>query len=194
MKNFFDLRKEHKPKTAVFTYARMNPPTRAHQKLLNHIMSTSVLEDGTPFLFLSKKEDLNKNPLSYKEKVKYVKLGLEYSEIILKDEDSITSAYLAVKYLIDQKYERIIAIVGSDRIESFQFIKDNINNDILFEIRSIGDRTKNVAAGILNVSSSKMRNFVINDNIEQFMLDCPVKLSTKYCKEMFDLLKLRLKK
>ena len=55
-------------KTIFFTFGRMNPPTIGHEKLLNKLAQNA---GSNPYkVYLSQSQDAEKNPLSYKEKIK----------------------------------------------------------------------------------------------------------------------------
>ena len=68
MINSFKTYLVEEEKTVYFTFGRMNPPTIGHEKLLNSLSSRA---GNNPYrIFLSQSQDKNKNPLSYKDKVK----------------------------------------------------------------------------------------------------------------------------
>ena len=67
-----------------FTFGRMNPPTIGHEKLLNKLSSASK---SNPYrVYLSQSSDDSKNPLKYKDKVKFArKMFPKHARQILMD-------------------------------------------------------------------------------------------------------------
>lgn len=103
-------------KTAVFCFGRMNPPTLGHRRLLE-VMS---LQTGDLNIFLSKSQDQTENPLSYDQKIYFIKkLFPEYSRYIVEDKEIKTILHAAT-YLYNNQYQNVTLVAGSDRIESFQ--------------------------------------------------------------------------
>ena len=72
MTTFTELR-EGTLKTAVFTFGRFNPPTVGHEVLVNKIETVAKRNRADAFVFLSSSQDSKKNPLDYKNKVKWMK-------------------------------------------------------------------------------------------------------------------------
>ena len=58
-------------KKAVFTFGRFNPPTTGHEKLVKKLLQIGRGTDV--LLFSSHSNDKRKNPLSHRDKVKYLK-------------------------------------------------------------------------------------------------------------------------
>ena len=71
MRTFKGFLNEAKEKSCTFTFGRFNPPTTGHEKLVKKLMSVGK---GTEvLLFSSHSNDKRKNPLTHKDKVKYLK-------------------------------------------------------------------------------------------------------------------------
>ena len=63
---------EAKEKGATFTFGRFNPPTTGHAKLVKKLEQSS--KGGyVPLIYTSHSSDPKKNPLSYKQKITYLK-------------------------------------------------------------------------------------------------------------------------
>ena len=57
----------------VFAFGRFNPPTIGHQKLIDKVITIAKRVKGLPVLYVSASQDKRKNPLSAKDKLKYIK-------------------------------------------------------------------------------------------------------------------------
>ena len=58
----------------VFAFGRFNPPTIGHQKLIDKVITIAKRVKGLPVLYVSATQDKKKNPLSAKDKLKYIKM------------------------------------------------------------------------------------------------------------------------
>jgi len=155
-------------KTAVFTFGRMNPPTVGHSKLIKKVMVVAKKEKGTPMIFPSKTEDNKKNPLSFNTKVAVLK---DVFGNIINTNASIKTPFDVLEDL-NKDYERVIFVVGSDRVKEFQrnmsnYIEKDLENIKDFQVVSAGDRDPD-AEGVTGMSGSKMREFVVKDQLSKF--------------------------
>jgi len=160
---------EGKGDIAVFSFGRMNPPTIGHAKLVQKVMQVAKKEKGTPMIFPSKTEDKKKNPLSFKTKVKVLK---DVFGNIINTNASIKTPFDVLEFLNDGKYEKIVFVVGSDRVNEFKrgmskFVDSDLDNVKDFSVVSAGDRDPD-AEGVAGMSGSKMRDFVIKDRFGKF--------------------------
>ena len=57
----------------VFAFGRLNPPTVGHQKLIDKVITMAKRVKGLPVLYVSASQDKNKNPLTAKQKLDYLK-------------------------------------------------------------------------------------------------------------------------
>ena len=158
-----------KSKTAVFAFDRMNPPTLGHSKLITKVMSVAKKVGGTPMVYPSKTEDKKSNPLSFRTKVKVLKdvFGKE----VINTNTSIKTPFDVITSLND-KYERVIFVVGSDRVDEFKrnmtkYVDKDLENIKDFSVVSAGERDPD-AEGVSGMSGSKMREFVVKDRFGKF--------------------------
>ena len=170
---------EAKQKTAVFSFGRFNPPTIGHQKLLQKIIQTSRKESGYACLFVSISQDAKKNPLSASKKITYIKkmFPKEARQIEIKDSHTVLDALVD----LDEKYDRIVMVVGSDRVGDFKSLLNKYNGvdsqhgyykyeDI--QIVSAGERDPD-AEGATGMSASKMRAAAASGDYDSFALGVP---------------------
>ena len=170
---------EAKQKTAVFSFGRFNPPTIGHQKLLQKIIQTSRKESGYACLFVSISQDAKKNPLSASKKITYIKkmFPKEARQIQIKDSHTVLDALVE----LNDKYDRLVMVVGSDRVGDFKSLLNKYNGvdsqhgfykyeDI--QIVSAGERDPD-AEGASGMSASKMRAAAASSDYDSFALGMP---------------------
>ena len=189
-KNFIT---EAKDKTAVFAFGRMNPPTTGHAKLIKKVMSVAKSESGMPMVFPSKTEDNNKNPLTYKTKIKVLK---DVFGNIINTSTSIKTPFDVLDYLNKKKFSKVVFVVGSDRVVEFKknmskYVKSDLTNIKDFSVASAGDRDPD-AEGVKGISGSKMREYVKKDKFKKFAGGLMTK-NTKLSKQVFKELQKRMK-
>lgn len=118
--------------TAVIAIARMQPPTRGHDMLVQKVLDEAENLNADPHLFLSGgSKDPRKNPIHIDEKFA---LAYECYEPILYEEP-VANLFEAVK-LVGEEYTNLVLVAGSDRAEEY---KDRLNkyNGIEFNFESI---------------------------------------------------------
>ena len=180
--NSFGQFLEAKQKTVVFSFGRLNPPTTGHQKLLQKIIQTSKKMSGHAKMFVSYSQDSKKNPLTAKQKIAYIKkmFPKEARDLELKDNSSIRNA-IDVAVELNGKYDNLVMVVGSDRVNDFKTLLNKYNGvesrhgfykyqDI--QIVSAGERDPD-AEGVSGMSASKMRAAAASGDYESFSLGLP---------------------
>jgi len=131
-------------------------------------MSVAKKVGGTPMVYPSKTEDKKSNPLSFKTKVKVLK---DVFGDIINTDTSIKTPFDVITSLNDD-YERVIFVVGSDRVSEFKrnmskYVDSDLENIKDFSVVSAGERDPD-ADGVSGMSGSKMREFVIKDKFSKF--------------------------
>jgi len=180
--NSFGQFLEAKQKTVVFSFGRFNPPTTGHQKLLQKIVQTAKQLGGQPKLFVSYSQESKKNPLTAKQKIAYIKkmFPKEVRPLELKDNSSIKTA-IDVAVELHGKYDKLVMVVGSDRVNDFKTLLNKYNGvDSLhgfykyqdIQIVSAGERDPD-AEGVAGMSASKMRAAAASGDYESFSLGLP---------------------
>jgi hypothetical protein len=181
-------------KVAVFAFGRMNPPTVGHEKLIDKLLSVAKSKGAVPFLFVSHTQDPKKNPLSSKDKVKYIKLGVPKIAKHVVYDTSIRTPFEALRHIEQLGYTDVIMIAGADRVPEFNknigsYInhpdpKKSFNFDS-FSVVSAGERDPD-SEGVTGISASKMRDFATKNDFSSFRKGVPSGLSDKYARDMFD--------
>ena len=109
----------------TFTFGRFNPPTIGHEKLLDAVKKASA--GGKYYVFASTSSDAKKNPLSYEDKVKYMrKMFPKHARNIILDKSKKTIFDVLV-YLNSKGFTSINMVVGSDRVPEFKALVNQYN-------------------------------------------------------------------
>lgn len=182
-----------KRKTAVFAFGRMNPPTSGHEKLIQKVISVAKKMNAQPFVFVSNTQDSKKNPLTSKQKIKYLEMGVSGAQGVVMSDTTVLSPFHAVKYLENKGYTDIVLVTGSDRLDLGDSIRKYVNHPDpakgfkldSFDVISAGDRDPD-SEGVSGMSASKMRDAVESDNYRSFKSGAPSNLSDRFIKQMFN--------
>jgi hypothetical protein len=168
-----------KLKIVVASFCRMNPATAGHLKLMNKMVDVAKKYNGTAQLYLSHSQDPKKNPLHYNDKFMFVSIliprGLELVD------SKVNNPFEMVEELA-KKFDRIIIVAGSDRIEEYKRAEQYADGKE-FEVVSAGDRDPD-AEGVSGISASKMRKFASDNDYENFKKGTGI--SERYSKELFN--------
>jgi len=177
MKTFNKFLTEAKDKGAVFSFGRFNPPTTGHAKLVDKLKQESA--GYTPLIFTSHSTDTKKNPLTHKDKIKFLR---KFFGRIIVDSQTRTVFEIAVE-LHKQKYNKIKMVVGSDRIREFEMLLKKYNgvkarhgyykfDDIL--VVSAGERDPD-ADDTSGMSASKLRGLAQDGRYDEFAEGVPTR-------------------
>ena len=152
------------PKTAVFAFGRMNPPTIGHAKLVDVIKN----QEGDPFLFLTHTQKPKTDPLSFAEKVFFAQKS--FTDITIGD-NKVRTIIDAMQFLETKGYSDIIYVAGSDRVAQFEQLLNTYNgkdyNFNSINIVSAGQRDPD-ADGAEGMSASKMKAAAVDNNFDTF--------------------------
>ena len=172
-------------KTAVFCWGRFNPPTIGHGKLLDALISVAKRKGGRnsdTFVLVSHSVDPEKNPLTKEQKVYYLKKmfpkQMKYYDVEL-NKKKLFLRLIAI--ILNKYYDRLIMVVGSDRVREFQTELDKFNGATgddaplkgtsysfkEIEVVSAGERDPD-AEGVSGMSASKMRAAAVDGDLKSF--------------------------
>ena len=186
MKTYTSFLKEAKDKTAVIVFGRFNPPTIGHGKLLESAGNISKRFRADLHVYGSQSQDPKKNPLSNKQKMDFMKEMFPNFKNAIKDDSSIRSAIdVAVK--LNNSYDQLVMVVGSDRVADFKKLLEQYNGKKAkhgyydydnIKIVSAGDRDPD-AEGVTGMSASKMRKAAAENDMDSFKKGVPSSMSEK---------------
>ena len=162
----------------VFAFGRMNPMTIGHEIVMNKAKAVG----GKDYrIYVSKSQDRKKNPLDYKQKIKYLKKIFPAHASHIADTPARTAIDVAVD-AYDDGYTDLIMIAGSDRVGEFQKLLDEYNGvsgkrhgfykfDSI-KVISAGERDPD-ATGASGMSASKMRGAAADNDFDLFKTGLP---------------------
>lgn len=181
-KKFYKLfLKEATSKTVVFVFGRMNPPTNGHEKMLMFAKKVADKENADLRIYVSHSQDSKKNPLSYDQKIDWLKQGVPSLSQYIQRSTQKTAFKVVENELAG--YEKIIMVVGEDRAEEFTTQLTKYYSNV--EVRHI-ERLPGA------ISASAQREAVKNDDFDSFKKGCPSGLSNQTARKLFDLVKSQL--
>lgn len=183
LKSFTEYLAESAPSRVVaFTFARFQPPTSKHEKLLNAVASIAELNKCQYRIYTSRTQDNKKNPLSHADKIKFLRdMFPKHARAIVSDTDA-DSILNAASILYTQSYTDVYCIVGEDRVIEFQALLDRYNNEKstshgFYNFRSIvvqssgeSDPDSDCAT---SMSASKMRAAASSNDLNTFSSGLP---------------------
>ena len=169
------------------TFGRFNPPTVAHGMLI------SKVKDACPSnyrVYLSHTQDSINNPLDYSTKVGILKgMFPEHAENIIQTDTKTIFGILVDLY--KEGITELIITVGQDRINEFTKIVTDYNGvdakHGFYEFKTINIQTAGVrdpdSQSITGISSTKMRQAVLADDYETFLMCIPSSYNPKHLYE-----------
>ncbi len=184
---------EDSAKSVVFMFGRFNPPTAGHEKMVQRaiqVAESAGIQEVR--LYPSFSQDPKKNPLPLKEKIQWLRKFFKGVKVV-EDRD-LRTPFVVARKLSEEGMKRVIMVAGDDRVSMFQtkiskFIK-HLDPDKSFEfdefkVVSAGERDPDAddAAG---VSSSKMREFVAEQDFENFTRGLPSRASGRDAVALFE--------
>ena len=199
---------EAKEKSVVFSFGRFNPPTTGHEKLLKAASKIANAEGADLKVFPSQSQDAKKNPLSFTDKVKFMrKMFRTYAKSISSDKSIKTSFDVIVK-LYDQGYTDVTMVVGGDRVAEFDKLLNKYNGvkgrhgfyefEGGVKIRSAGNRAdpdsdeaKEMTADAM--SASLLRKIAADGDFDTFVKGVPDTLGTTDKRVLFNKIRTGMK-
>ena len=122
-------------KIAVINFGRFQPPTIGHQEVIDTMVEQgkSKAQDAevkqvSLFVFVSQTQDKKKNPLSVDERESILTEAVKDANIHVGVEGHNPKTMLeAAAVLNDQGFNRLVVVVGSDRVSEFKDVLDRYN-------------------------------------------------------------------
>ena len=155
-------------KKVVFTFGRMNPPTKGHMRLVNQTKKIAKSERADAHVYLSHTQNPKKDPLDYKTKLSYAKSA--FGNIVKQSNDRTV---IEILKSLQKNYSSVIMVVGSDRVNEFSKLLNKYNGkDFKFDdikVVSAGQRDPD-AEGVAGMSASKMRELAMKNDYLEFKM------------------------
>ena len=163
---------EDENKHVTFCFGRMNPPTIGHKQVFDTMKSVG----GDYLIFLSKTQNVKKDPLDYDTKVDFVKKILpEYADNIV-DDPSLRTPWQVASYLYDLGYRHATFVGGDDRKQMYQQLKEfngvegkphGFYDFETFDFQSAGAREEG-AQGLAGISATVARKAAAEGDLDAF--------------------------
>jgi nicotinic acid mononucleotide adenylyltransferase len=161
-------------KTVIFAFGRMNPPTNGHGKLIAKVKRMAQQQRADHLIVASHSFDKLKNPLEPSKKLKHLQAMFPGTNFATSDKTNPN--FIKQLGLLTGKYDNVIMIAGSDRVQDFQRLLDTYNGkDFTFKsakVVSAGERDPD-AEGVAGISASKMRLYAKNNEFSNFKRGLP---------------------
>lgn len=165
---------EASDKTAVITFGRFNPITVGHERLVNKVVDVAKKARAVPEIHMSHTTDAKKNPLSYNDKVRFMRAA--FGSIV---KETPARTIIDVAKTLSGKYGSLILVVGSDRVADFDTLLQKYNgkeyNFNKIEVVSAGERDPD-ADDVSGMSGSKMRKLAMDGDKTAFKYGLPKRL------------------
>ena len=188
---FKDFLAEKAQKKCVFAFGRMNPPTTGHAKLVEKVKEIAKQNGADHLIVLSHSHDPKKNPLTPKEKLKYVKAffpGVNFAVSSSEQPNFLAQAASLYRKGVTELH----MVGGSDRTSEYERLLNRYNNVkgphghfnfTKIEVHSAGERDPD-AEGVEGMSASKMREAASDNDFTKFKQGVPSNVSDKIAREM----------
>lgn len=156
-------------KKVTLVFGKFNPPTKKNLQLFNYAKIVAAGSDLR--IYPSRSQDSNMNPLKPDTKIEFMKkMFPSFKDNIVNDDESNT-IFDVLKKIENDGYSDVTIVVGSDRLGEFKSLAQKYNGT-LYNFDDIS-----VVAGTEkdddNEMSSKMREFVSQDNFASFKSGLP---------------------
>ena len=178
-------------KEITFVFGRFNPPTNGHEKVFDALKKQAG--SGQFRVYASQSNDPKKNPLKFKDKIKFLrKMFPKYARNIMAD-SNIRTVFDIVTRLYDQGFTKVNMVVGEDRLNEFDKLLNKYNGEkgrhgfYQFEggikVISAGARDPD-SDDVTGMSASKLRAAASANDFTAFSKGMPT--SYKGGKELFN--------
>ncbi len=178
--------------TLTIVFGRFNPPTVAHQELMDTAAQFAAEEGGDYVIVPSRSFDPKKNPLDPDSKIFFMrKLFPDHSERIVNDPNQIT-IFDTLKKAHNDGYAGVRIVCGSTRVKEFENLSNNYNNQLyqfdgieVFPVGEIDADSKEVDG----ITSSRMRLAAAEGDFVTFRNLTPPSIPRKEVIQLFDLVR-----
>ena len=171
---------ESNSKKVIFAFGRFQPPTIGHELLINKVKQLAAQTGSDHVIYVSKTEDRKTNPLSVNEKLAFLAKAFPGTNFVAADANTATPI-AAIKHL-NQQYNEIVWVAGSDRVPTFSKLLTDYNGKeyqyTSANVVSSGIRDPD-SEGATGMSGTKMREAAIAGNFKEFRQGLPAHISQK---------------
>ncbi len=178
--------------TLTIVFGRFNPPTIAHQELMDTALQVSMEEGGDYVIAPSRSFDSKKNPLDPDTKIFFMrKMFPDHSERIVNDPNQIT-IFDTLKKAHNDGYANVRLVCGSERVKEFENLSNNYNGQLyqfdMIEVFPVGEIDAD-GKEVNGITSSRLRLAAAEGDLVTFRDILPQTLSNKEIIQLFDLVR-----
>ena len=177
-------------KTTVYAYARMNPPTWGHQRLVEKVRVLARDNNADHVIVLSSSHGVD-NPLPPDLKLAYVRELFPDTNFVMGSKGSLDFVARLGTLYNKGETDHLIFVAGDDRMETYQIYLDAYNGkDDYFHFKKItlvsaGERNPE-SSSIDGVSGTKLRQYAADNEFEKFFEDLPTTATLELAQRLFD--------
>jgi len=171
-------------KTAYITMGQFNPPTIGDGAVMNTIAEAS--NNSAYKIFVSQTKDNRKNPLLYKEKVKYIrKMFPKHARSVIMDSKIKSPIDAAVK-LFNEGYKKIVVFGEADQLREQQILFEKYNGkQSRFGFYNF-ENIEFVKIKNHGITSDQQIEYALNENFTSFAQGLPREVTNKDAKALFN--------
>jgi len=178
--------------TLTVVFGRFNPPTVAHQELMDTAAQVATEEGGEYVIVPSRSFDPKKNPLDPDTKIFFMrKLFLDHGERIINDPNQIT-IFDTLKKAHNDGYSNVRIICGSERVKEFENLANNYNGQLylfdMIEVLPVGEMDAD-GKEMDGITSSRLRLSAAEGDLVTFRNLIPQSIPRKEIIQLFDLVR-----
>ena len=171
-------------KTVYFTMEGFNPPAMAHGSMMDFISGTAG--KNTYKVFVSPISEGTKNPLEYKEKVKYLrKMFPKHARSVVMDSTIKTPAD-AARMLFNEGYKKIVVFGEADRLREHEIVLEKYNGKDNHKGFYHFENMKFIRVESKGATSEKQIASAVNEDFTSFAQGIPNCITNSDAKNMFN--------
>ena len=169
----------------IMIYGRMNPIHEGHAKMLLQVKRRAHSEGADFKVFLTQTKDKDKNPLAYKDKLRFLRLVVGVAPT---DEGYETNNLFGLVRSLSEHYTEIELVFGGDRFKTFGPLMEKYQETFKCPVfvSNFADRDK------YPYSATEMRKLATEGNYEDFMSKCPSMFTSTQKLQLFTLVSVGL--
>ena len=178
--------------TLTIVFGRFNPPTVAHQELMDTASQVAMEEGGDYVVVPSRSFDPKKNPLDPDTKIFFMrKLFPDHGERIVNDPNQIT-IFDTLKKAHNDGYASVRIICGLGRVKEFENLANNYNGQLylfdMIEVLPVGEIDADDKE-VDGITSSRLRLAAAEGDLVTFRNLIPQSIPRKEIIQLFDLVR-----
>lgn len=168
-------------KGITIAFGRFNPPTVGHQALVQFVHRTALQLKTDALIFPSVTQDPKRNPLPFKEKVRFLRQF--FGRLVhISDDPKIHTPFDALAAVSSLGYEDVYVVVGTDRVGQFASFRKYIKPTgrkggqfiILKNYRVIPiERDPDSDDDVAGMSATKLRGYAASGDFAEFRKGVP---------------------